>query len=108
MKALIEPIHKANGKLVGIFLLVGYVVALALYYVDEGNYHFDNLVAHPVEWVFVTMYAVLIAICCRIVFAMMQRTSLGYNSKLAISVIGGIASIPVLILVVGALVRLVS
>lgn len=81
------------------FILFGYTIALALYLVDEGNYHFDNLIERPIEWVFVSIYALILAGTCRIAYAALPA-SLTFRGRLALAALIGIVSIPVIVLAI--------
>jgi len=91
-----------------LFVLVGYVLALALYYVDEGNYHFTNLIEYPLEWIFVSMYALLIAGCIGLVYKILPQSKMSYRSRLLSGIVLGVLAIPAIIILVGILVPLLT
>lgn len=90
------------------FVLMGYAIALALYYVDEGNYHFLNLIEQPLEWIFLSMYALLIAGACRMVYAVLPSTNLAYRTRLLLATLLGILSIPVIIIIIAGIALLLT
>jgi len=91
-----------------LFVIVGYVLALTLYYVDEGNYHFDNLLENPLEWIFVSMYALLIAGSIGLAYKILPQSKMSYRSRFFVGIVLGVLAIPVIISLVAMLVPLLT
>ena len=64
-----------NKSATVVFLTVGYFISFFLYYIDEGNYHFEGL-KNPIEWVFVTMYALIFMGCFWMIYVFLRKTEL--------------------------------
>jgi len=88
-----------------VFILVGYFISFFLYYIDEGNYHFKGL-ANPLEWIPLTMYALILLGSFWLVYFFLRKTKLPFFGKLVTSVLLGIFVLPSIIFFISILFRL--
>jgi len=88
-----------NKSATFVFILVGYFISFFLYYIDEGNYHFKGLV-NPLEWIFVTIYALIFMGCFWLIYFFLRKTNLPFFLKLLTAVIAGTFVLPCIFILV--------
>jgi len=105
---LISPFFKSDKGALAIFILIGYIAAFYLYYIDEGNYHFEGL-KQPAEWIFLSVYALIFAGCSRIIYSFLKKSEqLPQFAKVVISAIGGLMMIPLIIIALAFFLQLLK
>jgi len=81
-----------------IFLLISYAISFYLYYIDEGNYHFEGL-KQPSEWIFLSMYALLFAGVFSLTFLFVKKLNVSFFGKILISISIGIVALFAFVLI---------
>lgn len=104
---LSTPFFKSDKGALAIFILVGYFAAFVIYYIDEGNYHFNGL-AQPAEWIFLSAYALIFAGCSRIVYSFVKQAEMPQLAKVILSSIGGLMMIPFIVIILGFLLQILK
>lgn len=99
------PTLVSNRDVMIIFFVVAYVISFFLYYIDEGNYHFNGL-ANPAEWIFLSVYALIFAGSFRLVYHFLKKTALPNFIKLISSIVLGIFVLPTIVVILSFFVSL--
>lgn len=95
----------SNKQSTIIFLLVSYALAFFLYYIDEGNYHFHGL-ANPLEWIFLSVYALVFLGFMSLAFQIFKKSNLSYVGKLLGSILLGLGALPLLVILISFVIRI--